>query len=177
MPFAVDDHQSAWGRRLYAAIAIVAGAAIVAHLVLRWQGVSHAPWPLWLALAVGGGPVVVDLAAKAWQRQFGSDLLAGLSIVTSVLVGEYLAGTIVVLMVGTGETLERLAVRRASSVLAALARRMPTVAHRREDHQLRDVPVEAVEVGDTLVVFPHEVCPVDGVVVDGHGTPSTGSLH
>lgn len=170
MPFLVDDHQSVWGRRLYAAIAVVAAAAIVLHLVCRWYGAPYAEGPLWLALVLGGVPVVVDLAAKAWQRQFGSDLLAGLSIVTSVLVGEYLAGTIVVLMVGTGETLERLAVRRASSVLAALARRMPTVAHRREDHQLHDVPVEEVEVGQTLVVFPHEVCPVDGVVVDGHGT-------
>jgi heavy metal translocating P-type ATPase len=165
-----DDHQSVWGRRQYAAIAILATIAIVSHLVLRWHTHPWADGPLWLALALGGGPVVVELAAKAWRREFGSDLLAGLSIVTSVLVGEYLAGTFVVLMVGTGETIERLAVRRASSVLQALARRMPTIAHRREDHQLRDVAVEAVEVGDTLVVFPHEVCPADGVVVDGHGT-------
>lgn len=170
MPWLDDDHQSVWGRRQYAAIAILATIAIVSHLVLRWHTHAWADGPLWLALALGGGPVVVELAAKAWRREFGSDLLAGLSIVTSVLVGEYLAGTFVVLMVGTGETIERLAVRRASSVLQALARRMPTIAHRREDHQLRDVAVEAVEVGDTLVVFPHEVCPADGVVVDGHGT-------
>ena len=29
--------------------------------------------------------------------------------------------------------------------------------------------LEKVAVGDTLVVFPHEFCPVDGTVVDGHG--------
>lgn len=173
MPAYADDHLSPWGRRKYAAIAALAAAAIVLYLLLRWRGgatAGWAEWPLYAALALGGGPVVADLALRAWRREFGSDLLAALSILTSILVGEYLAGTFVVLMVGTGETLERLAVRRASSVLAALARRMPTIAHRRQDHQLRDVPVAEVAVGETLVVFPHEVCPVDGVVLDGHGT-------
>ncbi len=60
-----------------------------------------------------------------FQRDFGSDLLAGISIVTSVLLGEYLAGTLVVLMLSGGESIEGLAVRSAASVLQALARRMP----------------------------------------------------
>jgi heavy metal translocating P-type ATPase len=32
-----------------------------------------------------------------------------------------------------------------------------------------DVPLAEVRVGDTLVVFPHESCPVDGTVLEGHG--------
>jgi heavy metal translocating P-type ATPase len=32
------------------------------------------------------------------------------------------------------------------------------------------VAVDQVIVGDTLLIFPHEVCPVDGTVIDGHGT-------
>ena len=26
-----------------------------------------------------------------------------------------------------------------------------------------------VAVGDTLVIYPHDICPVDGVVIEGHG--------
>jgi len=74
-----------------------------------------------------------------------------------------------VLMLSGGEALERFAVGRASSVLQALARRMPSVAHRRINGQVADVALDAVTVGDQLVVFPHEICPVDGVVVEGHG--------
>ena len=59
--------------------------------------------------------------------------------------------------------------RSASSVLEALARRSPTVAHRRQDGKLVDVPLAEVVVGERLVVLPHEICPVDGVVVEGHG--------
>jgi heavy metal translocating P-type ATPase len=160
-----------------AGIAVLALIAIGLHLALRF-GVDAgtvgplrlADLPLVLALLLGGGPLVVELGAKAFRREFGSDLLAGLSIVTAVILGEYLAGTLVVLMLSGGEALEAYAVRSASSVLSALARRMPTVAHRKTDGELRDVPVAEVTAGDALVVLPHEICPVDGTVLDGHGS-------
>ena len=55
-------------------------------------------------------------------------------------------------------------------MLDALARRVPSVAHRQTDGDLADVALADVAVGDRLVVLPHEICPVDGVVVAGHGT-------
>jgi len=158
-------------RRKQAVIAVLAVVAIAVHLVLRF-GTSASPtvqnWPLWTALALGGVPLVWDLAVKLVRREFGSDLLAGISIVTSIALGEYLAGTLVVLMLSGGETLEAYAVRSASSVLDALARRMPTRAHRKQDSTIADVPLGDVAVGDVVLVFPHEVCPVDGTVIEGH---------
>jgi heavy metal translocating P-type ATPase len=154
------------------AIALVTTAAIGTHLVLRFAaGASPgvAAWPLLFALAVGGTPLVYDLAGKAVRRQFGSDLLAGISIVTAVLLGQYLAGALVVLMLSGGTALEHYAVRSASSVLEALAKRMPSVAHRRQDAAVADIALDAIAVGDLIEVYPHEICPVDGLVVDGHG--------
>ena len=106
---------------------------------------------------------------KLLKRQFGSDLLGGISIITSVLLGEYLAGSIIVLMLAGGEALESYALRSASSVLAALAKRMPSVAHRKRESQILDVELQDVAVGDTLVIYPHDICPVDGIVIEGHG--------
>ncbi|MEI6245843.1 MAG: HAD-IC family P-type ATPase, partial [Acidobacteriota bacterium] len=151
--------------RKQALIAVLALVAIVLHIVLHW-----APWPLWVALLLGGTPLVFDLLKKLAHRQFGSDLLAGISIVVSVWLGEYLAGTLVVLMLSGGEALENYAVKNASSALDALARRMPTKAHRTVDGRMEDVALDDVQIGDTLVVMPHETCPVDGVVVAGHGS-------
>jgi heavy metal translocating P-type ATPase len=148
--------------------------AIAVHLIAR-SAVGHstaaANYPLWTALALGGLPLVLELALKLFRGQFGSDLLAGISIVTSVVLGEYLAGTLVVLMLSGGEALESYAVRSASSVLNALVKRMPSVAHRQSaDGALVEIAVADVQVGDHLLVLPHETCPVDGVVVAGHGS-------
>ncbi|HYL09573.1 MAG TPA: heavy metal translocating P-type ATPase [Candidatus Acidoferrales bacterium] len=153
-------------------IAILTTAGILIHLVLRYF--VHAPpvtanAPLYVILVLGGAPLVVTLIRKALIREFGSDLLAGMSIVTAVFLGEYLVACIVVLMLSGGASLEQLASRRASSVLDALAKRMPQSAHRQVDGALHDVALQDVAVGDRLVVFPHEICPVDSVVLEGHG--------
>ena len=132
-------------------------------------GLPFSDWPLIAALVLGGIPLVLELLLKLLHREFGSDLLAGISIVTSVLLGEYLAGTLVVLMLSGGEALEAYAVRSASSVLEALARRMPALAHRKGAGEVADMALEAVAVGDLLIVFPHEICPVDGTVLEGRG--------
>ncbi len=153
-------------------IAAIAVAGIATHLVLRWGfdvSTTVRDVPLYIVLVAGGAPLVLSLALKALRRQFGSDLLAGISIVTAILLGEYLAGALVVLMLSGGEALEQMAVGRASAVLQALASRMPAVAHRRTDGGVVDVALDDIAAGDLIVVFPHEISPVDGIVVDGHG--------
>ncbi len=162
---------SLWYRKstVIAALSVV---AILSSLALRY-GVRAAPgtyqMPLLVTLALGGLPLLYDLLRKLLKREFGSDLLGGISVVTSVLLGEYLAGSIIVLMLSGGEALESYALRSASSVLGALAKRMPSIAHRKRGSDIADVALDEIAVGDTLVIYPHDICPVDGVVTEGHG--------
>jgi heavy metal translocating P-type ATPase len=160
-------------------IATSAVVAIVLHLLLRFGGSGQtlvlarlraAELPLLAALLLGGAPLLFELLIKLFHGDFGSDLLAGISIVTAAFLQEYLAGTLVVLMLSGGQALESLAVRRASSALTALAGRMPSLVHRRTDGTIAEVPLAEVAVADLLLVFPHEICPADGTVIDGHGT-------
>lgn len=159
-------------RRRDAFIAGLALVAIAGHLYLRYVTLSApetARIPLFVVLTLGGLPLLGELLERLWRRQFGSDLLGGLSIITSILSREYLAGSIIVLMLAGGAALESYALRSASSVLSALAKRMPSVAHRRKDSQLTDVTLAEVQVGDTLIIYPHDICPADGVVIEGRG--------
>ena len=147
-------------------------ACILLYLVLRYalhSSPRNAEIPLFVALAVGGAPLVLDLLKKLIRREFGSDLLAGISILTAILLREYLVAAIVVLMLSGGTALEQFATARASSVLDALAKRLPSFAHRKEGAALKDIPLSEVQVGDVLAVLPHEICPVDGVVLEGRG--------
>jgi len=161
-----------WHRKT-TVIAAFSVVAILAYLVLRFGFHSRAETchlPLLATLVLGGLPLLYELLRKLMQREFGSDLLGGISIITSVLLGEYLAGSIIVLMLSGGEALESYALRSASSVLAALAKRMPSIAHRKNGADMLDVSLADIAVGDTLVIYPHEICPADGVVIEGHGT-------
>src|SRR3970040_1448554 len=100
--------QNAMIRRKQAAIAVLALVAIAVHLVLRFGTSVSLPVqnsPLCVALALGGVPLVWELLVKLLRREFGSDLLAGISIVTSVILDEYLAGALVVLMLSGCEVL------------------------------------------------------------------------
>jgi cation transport ATPase len=140
-----------------------------------WQGqllftARQVQLPLIAILILGGLPLLFQLLAKLFRGDFGSDLLAGLSIVTAVCLDEYLAGCLVVLMLSGGAALESYAIRKASSVLEALAKRMPSVAHRKQTDSLVDIGTAEVVIGDTLVILPHELCPVDGTVLEGSST-------
>lgn len=154
-------------------IAVASLAAIAAYFLLGWAGVSEAIRliPLYVIVVAGGLPLVWSIARDLIARTPGADLLAALAIVTAVLLDEWLVAAIIVLMLSGGEALEEAATARAARVLEALAKRAPTLAHRLvgDEGRTEDVPVAEIRPGDRLLVLPHEVCPVDGEVLSGHG--------
>jgi heavy metal translocating P-type ATPase len=154
-------------------IAVATVLAIAATVALRHVvGIDSpgADWPV-ITVLIGGGLILVfNLLVAMFKGEFGSDLLAGISIVTSVVLGEYIAGALVVLMLSGGTALEEYAMRRASSVLDALARRMPSLAHKRSGVTMVDISADQVRAGDEVVVLPHELCPVDGIVTEGRSS-------
>jgi heavy metal translocating P-type ATPase len=160
------------GIRLEGYIAILAIISIAIHLVLRYLDPAFeiiAPYPLYITLAIGGSILVFDLIRKLISFNFGSDLLAGISIITAILLGQYLAGSLVVLMLSGGQTIENYAIKSASKMLQALAKRAPTTAHRKNEDAIEDISIEQISIGDTILIFPHEICPVDGEVIAGNG--------
>ena len=168
----VDARKTRFAPSRETLIAALTLLAIALHLLFRHSlhlSARTSNFPLFAALLIGGVPLLWELAKKLWQREFGSDLLAGVSIVTALVLHEYLVAAIVVLMLSGGEALESYATARASSVLDALARRLPSIAHRKEVSGLVDVKLSDIRIGDELTVLPHEICPVDGTVLEGHG--------
>lgn len=144
-----------------------------------------------LALAGAGWLVqwvfsVYALAVALWQAvgmvrsmlhgRFGLDILAITAIVATVLVGEYVAALIVVLMLTGGDALEDYANRRAKRELDALLTRAPQFAHLVVDGGYQEVPIDQVRVGDALLVRPSEIVPVDGVLVSAHADFDQSSI-
>lgn len=153
------------------AIALFTLLAIGIYFVFRYGMQRHELelYPLYSVFVLGGLPLVFDLLRNALVGKFGSDLLAGISISVSFVLGEYLAGSIVILMLSGGTALEQYATQRAAAVLRALAKRAPTTAHVRINEEIKDIVIGEIKIGDEVLVFPHEVCPVDGHVIEGQG--------
>ena len=164
-------HQWHYAKEFWISVLSVAG--LLAYLTSKYAFSVAAPnahWILLIILTIGGAPLIADLMRRSLAGEFGSDLLAGISIITSAIIGEYLAGCIIVLMLSGGTALEQYVTRRASVALNALAKRMPSIAHRRTGIDITDIGLDELQVDDVIVLFPHEICPVDGIVIEGSGT-------
>lgn len=163
-------------RRYPFVVATLLVAAVAGVLTATpWSGVS--PWLL-------AGFAVLMAARSAWamvrelrRGTFGVDILAVTAIVASVVVGEYWAAIVIVLMLTGGEALEDYAANRAKRDLTALLSRAPQLGHRvMADGSTEDVPIEAVVPGDEVVVRANEVVPVDGTLVSELGVFDESSL-
>lgn len=146
---------------------------------------------LWLSEATPALPWLFSgfaLLVAAWQMvgmvkelrrgTWGVDILAITAIIATVLVGEYLASLIIVLMLTGGEALEDYAANRAKRELNSLLKRAPQIAHRvgASATDVEDVPATSVTVGDTLLVRPAEIVPVDGALVTAAAAFDESSL-
>ena len=128
---------------------------------------THSDAVLLGTLLVGGVPLVFKTQRGLLRGRFAADIVAATAIVTALVLGQYFAGVIIVLMQSGGEALEAYAMERASSSLEALLARAPKIAHRLRGDLVEAVPVELVAVGDNLVVRPGDLVPVDSEVSAG----------
>ena len=126
--------------------------------------------PLLAVIIVGGIPLQFEIFRKLFQGIVGADFLGAIELVAASLLDQYLAAVLIIIMLSGGQALEAYAMRKASSVLRALSDRMPSKSHRKGNDKIEEIALGDITIGDEIVVFPNETAPVDGVVVDGHGT-------
>lgn len=152
-----------------AALAPTAALAfLLGGLVARLAGSASLAGSIWTAgVVLVGLPLVARTGLGVLQGRFAADLVAALAILVSLILAEPLAGLVVTLMQSGGEALEQYAARRATRALSQLEAEAPQVAHRLEAGGPVDVPVEAIDVGDRILVRPGEMVPCDGEVLEG----------
>ncbi|MTV15481.1 MULTISPECIES: heavy metal translocating P-type ATPase [Bradyrhizobium] len=127
-----------------------------------------------LAWELGTAPVIAALAISIVRDllsgRLGVDAIALLSMSAALALGQPLAGAVVALMYSGGNVLEDIAIARAEHDLRSLVDRAPRQAHRKIGERIEEVPIEAVSVGEALLVRAGEVVPVDGIVGSASAT-------
>ena len=150
--------------RRYWVVTLTLGIGL-AGIVLALTGAGAAvPW-IFSVYALGIAVwQAVGMVRDILRGHWGLDILAVTAIVATVLVGEYVAALLVVLMLTGGAALEDYANRRAKRELDALLTRSPQHAHRMEGDAIVDVLAADVQIGDVLLVRPSEIVPVDATL-------------
>lgn len=144
---------------------IVAVTGVTAGGILRIVGTVAPANVLWGATAtIALLPTTFSVVRDLLRHRAGVDIVAMLALGGTLGVGEYLAGAVIALMLATGRELEARASARARRELSALLSRAPTVVHRVEGDTLITQAIDSVRSGDTLIVAPGEVVPVDGLL-------------
>jgi Cd2+/Zn2+-exporting ATPase len=160
---------------------LLAGVA----LVLGWAGGKWMGLPpiasegLYLSAYVLAG---FDVARHAWgaliARSFNYDLLMVLAAMGAAALGEFAEGALLLFLFSLGHALEERTMDRARSAIRALGQLAPKVALVRRDQKETEVPVDALEVGETVIIRPGVRVPVDGEVIAGQSSvdqaPVTG---
>ena len=144
-------------------LAAAALCALFAGLGLRVAGLTAASdATLVAATATLLVPLSWSVVRSLRHGDIGVDMIALLAMAGALVLGEYVAGAVIAVMLAGGNALEAFAARRARRELTALVSRAPKSATVRSGDHMRQVPIDQVRVGDVLVVRTGEVVPTDG---------------
>jgi Cd2+/Zn2+-exporting ATPase len=151
------------GRHVVAAGALLGLAFLVAEIA---PAVSF--WAYFAAAVIGLAPVARRaVAGAASGTPFGVETLMSIAVLGAIAIGAAQEAAVVIFLFAVGELLETIAGGRARAGIKALMNLVPRMAQRDELGQTREVPVEQLRVGDTVVVRPGDRVPSDGDVIDG----------
>ncbi|SMH70730.1 Cation transport ATPase [Candidatus Nitrosotalea okcheonensis] len=154
-----------WFTRHYP-VPILALLGLIVGGALQATNEPQAGKIIWLiTLILGGIPVVWQTMHEILHKHFVADIVAMLAIIVSIILNDSFPGMIIVLMQSGGKALEDYAYRRASSSLDNLLSHAPRIAHRKIDHDLEEIQVSQINIGDTLVIKSGDVIPVDGEIL------------
>lgn len=162
-------------QRSFIPLGVLTGLALagICAIAGRWQLVDPI---LLITLIVGALPLLIEIVRSMLRQHFGVDVIAIVAILASLALHQYLAGTVILLMLSGGEALEGFALQRARKELTDLIAKAPTQAHKEVNGTVIDVPIESIVVGDIVIVKPGETIPVDGMVVEGASAVDESSL-
>lgn len=151
--------------------------AILVGLALQFSGHATAShWVIGVVSIVEVLPLGWDMLKDLRSGRYGIDILAATAIIASVVLGQYWAAIVIVVMLTGGEALEDYAHHRAQSELDALLKHAPQRAKVIRKGKTQEVPVNELRVGDKILINAGDIVPVDATIIDGTANFDEASL-
>ena len=150
---------------------------LIAALGFTFTGQDEAA--KWLLIGI----IAAELIPLLWGMlqdlrigKYGIDILAATAVVTSLIMGEYWAGLVIILMLTGGQALEDYAGHRAENELEALLKRAPVKARILRGRKEVEIQASDVQVGDKIIIRAGDTVPVDAIILEGSANFDESSL-
>ncbi|PZR22343.1 MAG: heavy metal translocating P-type ATPase [Flavobacterium psychrophilum] len=176
-----DEHGGIFGANTELHFAIISGL-----LLGTGYGLSFAEgFPSWVSNSLywgayffGGFFTLKEAIENIRKGVFEIDSLMLVAAAGAGILGEWAEGALLLFLFSLGHALEHYAMAKARKSIEALASLAPPVALVKRDGREEELPIEKLELDDTIVIKPNSKVPADGVVVKGEGSvnqaPITG---
>ncbi len=181
-----EEHHSLYARlrKSYPAQKLELIATIVTFIaMMTGLALELLNGPEWLmltayAIAYMAGGVFGLKAGMESLRQFSIDvdLLMVLAAIGAALVGAYFEGAMLLFLFSLSNVLQTYAMDRTRNAIRALMALRPAEATVRRNGELVTLPIEAIEVGEHMLVKPGERLALDGVVVEGRSSVDQAAI-
>ena len=143
----------------------LAAAAVWFHL---WEPISGISVIGAIGVLVGGWPIFKEAVENAAARRMTMELSMSIAIIAAACISQYSTALIIVLFVLVAEVLEGMTVSCGRRAIRDLMDFLPHLVTVRDTGGIREASTDELRVGDSVLVNPGGLLPIDGVVVSGH---------
>ena len=163
------DRGKPWYRTAKGRLVILTGALLALAWVFELlTSANYGYWAFLVACVIGVAPVAQRaLAALRMGQPFTIESLMTIAAIGALFIGAAEEAALVVFLFAVGEVLEGVATDKARDGIRALASLVPKTALVETGGQIREVPAETLQIGQTVLVRPGDRLPADGEIIDG----------
>lgn len=157
----------------------ISGAFLLIGLLSQWflNTPEIVLFALFSTATLFGGSLILPKAIRALkQKSLDMNVLMTMAAIGAFIIREYSEGAAVVFLFSLAEMLEAFSVARARKAIREILSITPQMATVENGGQDKVIPVEQVQVGNTVLVLAGERIPLDGIVLSGSSSVNQAPL-
>ncbi|MDJ0736816.1 MAG: heavy metal translocating P-type ATPase [Nostocaceae cyanobacterium] len=114
----------------------------------------------------------LPVAQRAWisirhEKKLNIDFLDFMAIAITTVQGHFLTPSLMLSLIEIGENIRDRTARSSAAQTLDLLGSLGQFAWVERDEQKQQIPIQEVQPGDTVIVYPGEQVPVDGTIIEG----------
>ena len=154
--------------RLEAARIILVAMSAAAVWFHVWEPLPRVSLIGILGVLIGGWPIFKEAAENAAARRMTMELSMSIAIIAAAGISQFFTALIITLFVLVAEVLEGMTVSRGRRAIRDLMDFIPHSVTVRSAGGIHEASTDELRIGDSVLVNPGGLVPIDGTVISGH---------